>query len=66
MRRMKSVAQNRFLLSIEECRRRQEPIDYATASVEQSRFKIIESIQERSRVDVEGQLSWDEFCNPQR
>jgi len=67
MRRMKSVAHNRFHLSIEECQRRQEPPDdYANAAVELSHLKIIESIQERSRLDVEGQLSWDEFCSLQR
>jgi hypothetical protein len=66
MRRITSVDQNRFLLSIEECRRRQEPVDCASASVELSRFKIIESIQQRSYLDVEDQLSWDEFCNLQR
>ena len=63
---MKSAAQHRFLLSSEEYRRRQEPVDYATASVALSRFKIIESSQERSHLDVEGQLSWEEVCDLQR
>jgi hypothetical protein len=50
----------------EERRRRQEAVDYATASVEPSGFKIDPPAQERARLYVDGHLSWHEFCDLQR
>ena len=41
--------------------RRREAVDYATASVELSGFKIDALTQERARLYVEGQLSLKEF-----
>ena len=66
MRRMKSVAQNGFLLSIEECRQRQETVNYTTASVKLFDLKSDTSMRERERPDVQGQLSWNEYCDLQR
>jgi hypothetical protein len=58
---MAVVGARNALLSTEERRRRQEAVDYATASVELSGFTIEASTQERARLYVEGQLSWKEF-----
>jgi hypothetical protein len=55
------MSQDQLFLSTEERRRRREAVDYATASVELSCFKIDASTQARARLYVEGQLALKEF-----
>jgi hypothetical protein len=54
------------LFSLTETRRRRQIGDHATASMEPSGFRIDRPTQERARLNVEGRLSWHEFCDLQK
>ena len=60
------MPQDQLFSLIDERQRRPVAVEYATHSVELSCPNIDLSTQKRVRLCVEGELSWQEFCDLQR